>query len=56
MAEVNIGGITFKGGKMLAVILALGSSIGVLYGGFEAYKKFQYYFLMLVSLRAFFRP
>jgi len=41
MAEVNIGGITFKGGKMLAVILALGSSIGVLYGGFEAYKKFQ---------------
>jgi uncharacterized protein YnzC (UPF0291/DUF896 family) len=41
MAEVNIGGITFKGGKMLGVILALGSSIGVLYGGFEAYKKFQ---------------
>ena len=41
MAEVNIGGITFKGGKMLAVILALGSSIGVLYGGFEMFKKFQ---------------
>ena len=41
MAEVNIGGITFKGGKMLAVILALSSTVGVLYGGFEAYKKFQ---------------
>ena len=41
MAEVNIGGITFKGGKMLAVILALSSTVGVLYGSFEAYKKFQ---------------
>ena len=41
MAEVNIGGITFKGGKMLAVILALSSTVGVLYGGFEMFKKFQ---------------
>ena len=41
MAEVSIGGISFKGGKMLAVILALSSTVGVLYGGFEAYKKFQ---------------
>ena len=39
--EVNIGGITFKGGKMLAVILALSSTVGVLYGGFEMFKKFQ---------------
>ena len=43
MAEVNIGGITFKGGKMLAVILALGSSIGVLYGGFEMLQEISGY-------------
>ena len=41
MAELSIGGISFRGGKMMAIILALGSSIGVLYGGFEAFKKFQ---------------
>ena len=41
MAEVSIGGISFKGGKMLAVILALSSTVGVLYGGFEMFKKFQ---------------
>ena len=41
MAEVSIGGISFKGGKMFAIILALSSSIGVLYGGFEIFKKFQ---------------
>ena len=41
MAAVSIGGISFKGGKMFAIILALSSSIGVLYGGFEIFKKFQ---------------
>ena len=41
MAEVSIGGISFKGGKMFAVFLALSSAVGVLYGGFEAFKKFQ---------------
>jgi len=41
MAEVSVGGISFKGGKMFAVILALSSAVGVLYGGFEAFKKFQ---------------
>ena len=41
MAEVNIGGISFKGGKMMAIILALSSAVGALYGGFEMYKRFQ---------------
>ena len=41
MAEVNIGGISFKGGKMMAIIIALSSAVGVLYGGFEAFKQFQ---------------
>ena len=41
MAEVSVGGISFKGGKMMAIILALSSAVGALYGGFEMYKRFQ---------------
>ena len=41
MAEVSVGGVSFKGGRMMAVILALSSAVGVLYGGFEAFKQFQ---------------
>lgn len=41
MAEIEIGGITFKGGRMLAVGMALTSAIGVLYGGFEVYKDYM---------------
>ena len=41
MAEVSVGGISFKGGKMFAVLLALSSAVGALYGGFEMYKRFQ---------------
>jgi len=41
MAEVSIGGISFKGGKMMAIILVLSSAVGALYGGFEMYKRFQ---------------
>ena len=41
MAEISIGGISFKGGKMMAIILALSSAVGALYGGFEMYKRFQ---------------
>jgi len=40
MAEVNIGGISFKGGKMLGVLVALSTACGVLYGCFEAYKRY----------------
>jgi signal transduction histidine kinase len=41
MAEVNVGGISFKGGKMFGVLIALSTACGALYGGFEAFKKFQ---------------
>ena len=41
MAELSIGGVSFKGGRMMAIILALSSAVGVLYGGFEAFKQFQ---------------
>lgn len=41
MAEIEIGGVTFKGGKMLAVAMALSSAVGVLYGGFEVYKDYM---------------
>ncbi len=41
MAEVSVGGISFKGGKMFGVLIALSTACGVLYGGFETFKKFQ---------------
>jgi|TARA_B110000858_G_scaffold107415_1_gene122852 chromosome segregation ATPase len=41
MAEVEIGGISFKGGKMLSVMLALTTAVGALYGGFEVYKDYM---------------
>lgn len=40
MAEVSVGGISFKGGKMLGVLVALSTACGVLYGCFEAYKRY----------------
>lgn len=40
MAKMNIGGMEIEGGKGLAIIMALSSTIGVLYGGFEAYKDY----------------
>lgn len=40
MAKLNIGGIEIEGGKGLAILMALSSTIGVLYGGFEAYKDY----------------
>ena len=40
MAKINIGCIEIEGGKGLAIIMALSSTIGVLYGGFEAYKDY----------------
>ena len=40
MAEVNIGGLTFKGGKIFGVLIALSTAVGALYGGFEVYKRY----------------
>ena len=40
MAELDVGGVKVKGGKGLAALMAIGSLIGVLYGGFEIYKDY----------------
>jgi len=41
MAEVEVGGVKFKGGKMLIVLTALSSAGGALWGGFEFWKDYQ---------------
>jgi len=41
MAEVDVGGVKLKGGKGLAVLMAIGTMIGTLYGGFEVYKDYM---------------
>jgi len=40
MAELDVGGFKIKGGKGLAALMAVGSLIGALYGGFEVYKDY----------------
>ena len=40
MAELDVGGVKVRGGKGLAILMAIGSLIGVLYGGFEVYKDY----------------
>ena len=39
--EVDIGGVKFKGGKMLAVVMGLSTFVGGLYGAFEVYKDYM---------------
>jgi len=41
MAEIDVGGVKLSGGKGLAVLMALGTMIGTLYGGFEVYKDYM---------------
>ena len=41
MAEVEFAGVKFKGGKMVAVFLALSTLVGGLYGAFEVYKDYE---------------
>ena len=41
MAEVEFAGVKFKGGKMVAVLMAGSTLIGGLYGAFEVYKDYQ---------------
>jgi len=41
MAEVEFGGMTFKGGKMFAILTALSTLGGGLWGGFEFYKDYM---------------
>ncbi len=39
--EAEFGGVKFKGGKIFGLLIALGTLIGGLYGGFVAYKDYQ---------------
>jgi chromosome segregation ATPase len=39
MAEIEIGGATISGGKMLLILPLLGSIGGALWGGFELYQR-----------------
>jgi len=41
MAELEVGGVKLTGGKGLAAMMAIGSLIGALYGGFEVYKDYM---------------
>ena len=41
MAEVEFGGMTFKGGKMVAILTALSTLGGAAWGGFEVYKDYM---------------
>ena len=39
--EIEIGGVTIKGGRVFVILSALGALIGTLYGGFEVYKTYE---------------
>lgn len=41
MAEVEVGGIKFTGGKMTAVLMALSTAAGVVWGGAIAYQDYM---------------
>tara|TARA_B100000029_G_scaffold181816_1_gene179471 strand:- start:784 stop:1287 length:504 start_codon:yes stop_codon:yes gene_type:complete len=40
MAEIDVGGVKFKGGKIFAILTALTTAGGALWGGFEFYKDY----------------
>ena len=39
-ASIEIGGIKFTGGKMVAIFMAISATVGSLYGAFEVYKDY----------------
>ena len=41
MAEIEVGGIKFKGGKILVVLTALSTAGGAMWGGFEFWKDYE---------------
>ena len=41
MAEVELGGIKFRGGKIFVILTALSTLGGALWGGFEFYKDYE---------------
>ena len=52
MTEVEVGGVKFKGGKMLAVVMGLSTFVGGLYGAFEVYKDYMDMKKQISSYRA----
>ena len=40
MAELEVAGIKFRGGKIFLVLTALSTAAGGLWGGFEFYKDY----------------
>ena len=41
MAEVEVGGVKFKGGKMMVLLTLLSTTGGALWAGFEFYKDYM---------------
>ena len=41
MAEMEFGGMTFRGGKMMVILTALSTLGGAAWGGFEFYKDYM---------------
>lgn len=41
MAEVELGGVKFRGGKIFVILTALSTLGGALWGGFEFYKDYE---------------
>ena len=41
MAEVEVGGVKFKGGKMMVLLTVLSTAGGALWAGFEFYKDYM---------------
>lgn len=39
-ASIEVGGIKFTGGKMIAIFMAISAAVGSLYGAFEVYKDY----------------
>lgn len=39
-ASIEVGGIKFTGGKMVAIFMAISATVGSLYGAFEVYKDY----------------
>ena len=38
--EIDVGGVNFKGGRIVVIITALTTFVGALWGGFEVYQRY----------------
>lgn len=48
-ASIEVGGIKFTGGKMIAIFMAISAAVGSLYGTFEVYKDYTDMKVMIQS-------